>query len=149
MNSPSRVTVPEQSRRRTGISAPLCSPTCTPNWRFEVFEYAAASQLVGYPTQFPSVTMIDWPSGQPNPRYWMLKLLKDHFGPGDKLFEAKFQPNSMGYMLYARGFETPQGKRKILLVNKRDRSFEVSLPDAQGAKVEFLDQSTGFQPPFP
>jgi hypothetical protein len=109
-------------------------------------EYAAASQLVGYPTQFPSVTMIEWPSGQPNPRYWMLKLLKDHFGPGDKLFDAKFQPNSMSYMLYARGFKTPAGKRKILLVNKRDRSFEVSLPDAQGAQVEFLDQSTGFQP---
>lgn len=109
-------------------------------------EYAASSQLVGYPTQFPSVTLIDHPSGQPNPRYWMLKLLKDNFGPGDKVFDAKFQPSSMGYMLYARGFETPKGKRKILLINKRDRSFEVTLPDAQGAKVEFLDQSTGFQP---
>ena len=26
------------------------------------------SQLVGYPTQFPSVTMIDWNTGKPNAR---------------------------------------------------------------------------------
>ena len=43
------------------------------------------SQLVGYPSQFPSVTMIDWKNGKPNARYWVLSLLKDNFHPGDQL----------------------------------------------------------------
>ena len=40
------------------------------------------SQLVGYPSQFPSVSMIDWKNGKPNARYWVLKLIKDNFHPG-------------------------------------------------------------------
>ena len=34
------------------------------------------SQLVGYPTQYPSVSMINYNTGAPNPRFWVLKLLK-------------------------------------------------------------------------
>ena len=52
-------------------------------------EYAGESQLVGYPTQFPSVTMIDWKTGEPNARYWVLKLLHDNLGPGDKLMDTR------------------------------------------------------------
>ena len=33
------------------------------------------SQLVGYPTQFPSVSMMDWNNGKPNARFWVLKLI--------------------------------------------------------------------------
>ena len=40
------------------------------------------SQLVGYPTQFPSVSMVDWTTGSPNARFWVLKLIHDHFAPG-------------------------------------------------------------------
>jgi hypothetical protein len=32
--------------------------------------------------------MVDWNTGQPNARYWVLKLLRDNFGPGDKLVET-------------------------------------------------------------
>ena len=42
------------------------------------------SQLVGYPSQYPSVSMIDWVNGKPNARYWVLKLIRDNFHPGDK-----------------------------------------------------------------
>lgn len=40
------------------------------------------SQLVGYPTQFPSVSMIDWRNEKPNARFQVLKLLKENFGRG-------------------------------------------------------------------
>ncbi|MGH9585935.1 MAG: GH39 family glycosyl hydrolase, partial [Acidobacteriaceae bacterium] len=40
------------------------------------------SQLVGYPSQFPSVSMIDYNNGKPNARYWVLKLILDNFHPG-------------------------------------------------------------------
>ena len=45
-------------------------------------DIAGESQLVGYPTQFPDVSMMDWRNGNPNARYWVLKLLKDNFLAG-------------------------------------------------------------------
>ncbi len=42
-------------------------------------DVAGESQLVGYPTQFPSVSMVDWDTGAPNARYRVLQLLKDNF----------------------------------------------------------------------
>ncbi len=44
-------------------------------------DVAGESQLVGYPTQFPDVSMMDWENGHPNARYWVLKLIKENFGP--------------------------------------------------------------------
>jgi hypothetical protein len=106
-------------------------------------EVAGESQLVGYPTQFPSVSMVDWETGQPNARFWVLKVLHDNFGPGDKLVDTD---SSVPYV-YAQAFVTPEGKRKILLLNKRNRAFDVALPGAEGAQVQIVDQATSFQPP--
>jgi hypothetical protein len=106
-------------------------------------EVAGESQLVGYPTQYPSVSMVDWETGQPNARFWVLKVLRDNFGPGDKLVETDSSPP----YVYAQAFVTPEGKRKILLLNKRNRAFDVALPGAEGAQVQLVDQTTSFQPP--
>ena len=106
-------------------------------------DVAGESQLVGYPTQFPSVSMIDWKTGRPNARYWVLKLLRDNFGPGDELLGTR-PPNRY---VYAQAFRTRDGKRKLLLVNKRDRSFAISVPGAAGGELHYVDQTTGFQPP--
>ena len=84
------------------------------------------SQLVGYPTQFPSVSMMNWDNNKPNARYWVLKLLKDNFGPGDKLVETSL-PESIGSDVAAQAFVTAKGK-KLLLVNKRDHAIDVPLP---------------------
>lgn len=35
------------------------------------------SQLVGFPTQYPSASMMDWMTNKPNARFWVVKLLKD------------------------------------------------------------------------
>jgi hypothetical protein len=106
------------------------------------------SQLVGYPTQFPSVSMIDWTNGKPNARYWILKLLKDNFGPGDKLmatdsgFAGATDPD-----LEVQGYQTRTG-RKLLLINKRNAPRIVNLPaEAQGADMDKVDLSTGDNPP--
>jgi hypothetical protein len=106
-------------------------------------DVAGESQLVGYPTQFPSVSMVDWNTGRPNARSWVLKLLRDNFGPGDKLVETKVGLPAV----YAQGFATRDGKRKILLINKRNRPVIVSIPSAAGAQVDFVDQTTGVNPP--
>eukprot|EP00051_Salpingoeca_urceolata_P028204 m.485621 g.485621 ORF g.485621 m.485621 type:complete len:640 (+) comp23891_c0_seq1:123-2042(+) len=52
------------------------------------------SQLAGSPgipewniplPQYPSVSLLDWRTGYGNARYWVLKLLIEHFAPGDKI----------------------------------------------------------------
>jgi len=104
---------------------------------------------VGFPTQFPSVSMVDWNDGKPNARLWVLKLLHDNFGPGDKLVEIEPSnpagPNDP--YVYSLAFVTKSGKRRVLLVNKRNRVFDVSVPSANGGQVEYIDQTTRFNPP--
>jgi hypothetical protein len=106
-------------------------------------DVAGESQLLGFPTQWPSVSMLDWETGQPNARYWVLKLLHSNFGPGDKLVDTRMGTPSV----YALGFVTRDGKRKVLLINKRDRTEVVSIPGVRGGQLEVVDQQTGFQPP--
>lgn len=102
------------------------------------------SQLVGYPSQFPSVSMIDWVTGKPNARYWVLKLLKDNFHPGDKLVESKIDPDSS---VTAQAFLTSTGK-KLLLVNKRNHASAITLPDSTAiASIDRVDESTKEGPP--
>ena len=106
-------------------------------------EVAGVSQLDGYPTQYPSVSMVDWSTGQPNARFWVLKLLHDNFGPGDKMVDTHLDCP----YVYAQAFLTPQGQRRLLVLSKRDRPFSVSISGSQGAEVSYVDQTTGFQPP--
>lgn len=100
-------------------------------------EVAGESQLVGYPTQFPSVSMVDWETGAPNARLRVLELIKNNFGPGDRLVDT----SSPLYVL-AQAFATRGGERKILLISKRNRNIEVTLPGAAGAVATVVDQTT-------
>jgi hypothetical protein len=101
------------------------------------------SQLVGYPSQFPSVSMMDWTNSKPNARYWVLKLIKDNFGPGDKLVDTSLDP---GKDVQAQGFITPAGK-KLLLLNKRDREIEITIPaDMKITGISVVDGTSGEGP---
>jgi hypothetical protein len=104
------------------------------------------SQLVGYPSQFPSVSMMNYNTGQPNARYWVLKLLKDNFHPGDKLVANP--PRDFGSSdVDIQGYITPQGK-KVLLVNKTNTEKTVALPaELQSASTLTVDEASGDNPP--
>jgi hypothetical protein len=102
------------------------------------------SQLIGYPTQFPSVSMMNWQNNRPNARYWVLKLIKDCFHPGDTLMETDVAGLSAAEVS-AQAFITPAG-RKLLLANKRDHAIEIALPDAGKASALTVDVETGDGP---
>ncbi len=102
------------------------------------------SQLVGFPSQFPSVSMMDWQNNQPNARFWVLKLLKDNFHPGDQLVETDLLiPNAVD--LEAQAFVTPSG-HKLLLINKRNRAINLPIPDAANATATTVDPESGEGP---
>ena len=102
-------------------------------------DVAGESQLVGYPSQFPSVSMIDWKTGKPNARFWVLKLLKDNFGPGDRLAHTSIDGNTS---VEVQAFDTRAG-HKLLLINKRNREVTLALPhELSGSEVDRVDPST-------
>jgi hypothetical protein len=95
------------------------------------------SQLVGYPTQYPSVSMVDWTTGDPNARFWALKLIHDHFAPGDKLVPTGGATDEV----MAQAFVTPKG-RALLLVNKRNAKNTVRLrAEWKDAEASVVDSS--------
>ena len=101
------------------------------------------SQLVGYPSQYPSVTMIDWRNGKPNARYWVLKLIKDNFHPGDPIVQTDSSDNGA---VTAQAFVTKSG-RKLLLVNCRNRDIDIRLPaGASHGTLATVDQASGEGP---
>lgn len=106
-------------------------------------DVAGESQLVGYPTQFPDVSMMNWKNGKPNSRYWILKLISENFGPGDKLVKTSLNsPDVTG-----QAFITAKGKR-LLLINQHNKEVKISLPaEADNALLKYVDVSTGENPP--
>ena len=108
-------------------------------------EVAGESQLVGYPTQFPDVSMMNWENGNPNARYWVLKLLKENFGPGDTLVNTSVK--GKGGFIVAQGMKTRQG-RKILLINKHNTEEQILLPaETKTSIIKLVDITTGENPP--
>ncbi len=93
--------------------------------------------------------MVDWNKGKPNARLWVLKLLHDNFGPGDKIVEialsSPFAPEHP--YLDSLAVLTKAGKRKMLLVNKRDRDLDLSIVGTAGGHFDYVDVTTGFHPP--
>jgi hypothetical protein len=102
------------------------------------------SQLIGYPTQYPSVSMMNWENNKPNARFWVLKLIKDSFRPGDTLVETELS-GSASESVAAQAFVTPAG-HKLLLANKRNHAIEIPLPDAGKASALIVDLETGDGP---
>lgn len=105
-------------------------------------DLATASMLPAYPGQFPDIALIDWQTGRPNARYFALKLIRERFLPGDRIVQASADS---GYVL-AQGFVSPGGERKLLIVNKSQQDFQISLPEAVGGKLEIIDLATGSNP---
>jgi hypothetical protein len=101
------------------------------------------SQLVGYPTQFPSVSMMNYNTAEPNPRFWVLKLLRDNFGPGDHMMETTERNKEIA----VQAFGTAKGK-KILVINKRGFAQEITLPeDTEATSIRYVAPSTGDSSP--
>jgi hypothetical protein len=113
-------------------------------------DVVGAAELIDYPGQVAATTLVDWDTGEPNARYWVAKLLRDNFGPGDKIVgppavnpqtDLATDSGSAAH-IYFQAFISPRGKRKLLLVNKRSRSIDLTIPGAGGGVMQSVDEST-------
>lgn len=109
-------------------------------------EVAGESQLMGYPSQFPSVTMVDWNTGAPNARMRVLELLKTHLSPLDAVIKTNPNPFSRSRNYRIQAFRGADGSRKLLLVSMKDVPVKLRLPGFAGASAAIVDQETAGGP---
>jgi hypothetical protein len=102
-----------------------------------------ASQLLGYPSQYPSVSLLDWKTGEPNARYRVLQLLHSRLGPGDRPARIELALKNV----YAAAFRCQGGRRRLLLVNKTSSPVRVLLARSAGSREEHVDLTTAERPP--
>jgi hypothetical protein len=105
-----------------------------------------AAELIDYPGQVASTTLVKWDTGEPNARYWVAKLMRDNFRPGDTVVQPlppaqELDGPNPGIQVYAQAFITPRGERKLLLVNKRNWPVDVLVPGASGGRIETASES--------
>jgi len=99
------------------------------------------SQLVGFPSQFPSVTMVDWTTGEPNARYTVLELLKNNLAPGDEFADTEVVPNGVPADTDAVTVQAyiSSGHQKMIMINPRNREIPIDLPkEWSGATVQTI-----------
>ena len=105
------------------------------------------SQLVGFPSQFPDVTMINYNTSKPNARFWVLKLINDNISTGSKLMPTNIDANR-GDDIVAQAF-VDRGKKMILVLNKRNKPQTLKLPaECKGARTLSVNPSSADGPPL-
>ena len=101
--------------------------------------------------QYASVAILDWNTGLGTARYWVLKLLIDHFQQGDMLQNTTLQStlppgNLNGPPIAAQAFLAPGGAKKMLVLNKDYVDRDATVHGATGATMLTVDLATGFGP---
>jgi hypothetical protein len=119
-------------------------------------DLVGGAELINYPGQVPGASLSDWKTGQPNARYRALKLLHDGIALGDRMVEipeltladVSNDPSLIPPRYYAaQAFTSPDGERKILVVNKRNRPLRIRIADGEGSHMDYVDVRTGDNPP--
>jgi hypothetical protein len=100
-------------------------------------DVVAESALAQFPGEFASVTLLDWETGEPNARYWVLKALCDGLRDGGTLVRAA----SGSAAIHARAWRTGDGRRRLLLVNTCDAPVHLALDAPPGARWTVVDDA--------
>jgi len=111
-------------------------------------EILGESQMVGFPSQFPSVSMVNYTTGQGTARYWVLMLLLQHFGV-ERSQTSYSTKSSNSTAIFALGWtdNNENNVQKMIVINKTFQVQEVDLDEGVvGGNMQYVDESTGFGP---
>ncbi|CAF0912877.1 unnamed protein product [Adineta steineri] len=112
------------------------------------------SQLVGYPNlpdlqlapQFPSVAMLNWTTGEGTAKYWVSKLLINTTDIDNDQAVITRTSDVGEKNLFSQAFVTKNGRRWVLMVNKRFADINVVLPGCTGGTMQVVNEASGFGP---
>lgn len=113
------------------------------------------SQLMDAPGQEPSVTMLDWNSGNGTARYWSLWLLRRSLGPGDNLVATSATNATASASVFAQAYwrSSSTDAPMVLLVNKANAVTNVTVAvtglgsTVTACTASTVDASTNLGPP--
>ena len=113
--------------------------------------YVTADQLVAgpWPDNCPFVASLDWQSGEPNAKFWIVRMLAAALGKRERtLMPTVVSNNATAYALGMQMAGTEQ--RVLLLVSKTSelQTFDVGFAKGwRGAVLEGVGAEPGFVPP--
>jgi hypothetical protein len=104
------------------------------------------SQYMGYPTQYPSVSMLNWRNGQGTARYWLLRLFISLFDDRTPITLVPTQVSD-DTKIAAQAYATAEGDQYVVVLNKLSVPVDVQVPPLlANVQIAYVDQRTGSGP---
>jgi hypothetical protein len=111
--------------------------------------------LIGYPDlpdlqlqpQFPSVALLNWTTGEGSAKYWVLKLLIETADIDNDQAVVTQTTDVGGVNIFSQAFVGKNGRRWVLIINKRYANVDVSLSGCSGGRMQIINEASGFGPP--
>jgi len=125
-------------------------------------DWVGESQLAGSPpipewgipdAQYPSVSMVNWTTGEPNARFWTLVLLRQHFAPNDQIsLSNSSDPSRIFTVVSKRATQSEAGDGadawayRRFLINLRNEPVCISFDHAEARIAFIIDEANGDKP---
>jgi hypothetical protein len=110
--------------------------------------------FIGYPELpnlqlqplYPSVSMLNWTTGEGTAKYWILKLLIETVDIDNDQAVVTQTTDVGGENVFSQAFVGKNGRRWVLIINKRYANVDVFLPGCTGGLMQIVNEASGFGP---
>ncbi len=110
--------------------------------------------MIGYPElpdlqlqpQFPSVALLNWTTGAGSAKYWTSKLLIETADIDSDQAVVTQTTDAGGMNIFSQAFVGKNGRRWVLIINKRYATVDVSLSGCTGGRMQIINEASGFGP---
>jgi hypothetical protein len=110
--------------------------------------------LIGFPElpdlqlqpQFPSVALLNWTTGEGTAKFWTSKLLIETVDVDNDQAVVTQTTDVGGANIFSQAFVGKNGRRWVLIINKRYANVDVTLPESTGGRMQIINEASGFGP---
>ncbi len=96
--------------------------------------------------QYPSVALLNWTTGEGTAKYWTSKLLIETADIDNDQAVVTNTTDVGDKNIFSQAFVGKNGRRWVLIINKRYASIDVSLKGCTGGKMQIINEASGFGP---
>jgi hypothetical protein len=119
-----------------------------------IFIYIILIYSIGYPElpdlqlqpQFPSVALLNWTTGEGTAKYWISKLLIETVEIDSDQAVITQTTDVDEQNVFSQAFVGKNGRRWVLIINKRNANVDVFLPGCTGGVMKIVNEASGFGP---
>ncbi|CAF4122391.1 unnamed protein product, partial [Rotaria sordida] len=94
--------------------------------------------------QFPSVALLNWTTGEGTAKYWTTKLLIETVDIDNDEGVVTQTSDVSGENIFSQAFVGKNGRRWVLIINKRYANVDVFLPGCTGGRMQIVNEASGF-----